>query len=52
MNRTSAILTLMIPAAPRPCMARAATSVVKLGESAQASEESVKSASPGQYTRR
>ena len=46
MNRTSAMLTLMIPAAPKPWMMRAKVRVGSESESAQPSEAKVKMANP------
>jgi len=47
-----AALTLMMPAAPRPWMTRAILRVSRVGAHAQASEASVKTASPVWETRR
>src|SRR5258706_6228224 len=46
MKRTSAILTLITPAAPSPCTARIKTSVLKFGDRAQPKDAAVKSANP------
>ena len=48
MNRMSAMLTLMIPAAPSPWISRAKVSTANVGASAQAREAAVKTASPHQ----
>ena len=48
MNRISAVLTLISPAAPTPCITRAAVSVGSDQLSAQASEATVNAASPQQ----
>ena len=46
MKRTSAPLTLMMPAAPKPWMTRAMVSVSSESDSAQPSEATVKTISP------
>ena len=46
MKRTSAPLTLSMPAAPTPCTTRAALSVTSESDSAQASEARVNTTSP------
>jgi hypothetical protein len=51
MKRISAVLTLMMPAPPKPCTTRATTSQGSDGASAQASEAAVNTASPARYTR-
>ena len=51
-RRTSAAFTLMMPAAPSPCSARAATSVDNEDESIAPTDAAVNSAMPTRYTRR
>ena len=46
MNRTSAVFTLIIPLAPRPCSTRAAVNVGSDQLSAQISDATVNTASP------
>ncbi len=46
MKRIRALLTLMMPAAPKPCSMRAMISVGSEEDSAQASEARVNSTSP------
>ena len=46
MKRISALLTLMMPAAPNPCSIRARISVVSEDDIAQANEATVNRASP------
>ena len=45
-KRISAPLTLMMPAAPRPCTMRAVTSIGSEADSAQINEAAVNTASP------
>ena len=52
MKRSRAVLTLMMPAPPKPCRMREATSVISEPESAQAKEPSVNTARPQTKTRR
>ena len=52
MNRTSALFTLMMPAAPNPWNTRASASGGSDYDSAHASEASVNTTSPHWYTRR
>jgi hypothetical protein len=52
MKRSSAVLTLMMPAPPKPWRTREATSVVSEPDRAQASEPSVNTANPAMKTRR
>ncbi|MDT4848790.1 hypothetical protein FQZ97_828910 [compost metagenome] len=51
-SRTSAALTLMIPAAPSPCSARDAISVASELAKVAASDDTVNTAMPTRYTRR
>ena len=46
MNRISAVLTLMIPAAPNPCSTRAPVSVGNDHDSAHSAEAIVNTSSP------
>ena len=46
MKRTSALLTLISPAAPNPCATRAIVNSVSECDSAQASDATVNSATP------
>ena len=50
--RSKAPLTLMTPAAPKPCRVRASVSIASERESAQARDATTKSASPARNTRR
>jgi hypothetical protein len=46
MKRTSAVLTLMTPAAPNPCTMRDTVSIISPFDSVQASEATVNSSNP------
>ena len=52
MKRTRAVLTLMMPAAPKPCTTRASVSETSPVDRAQSSEATVNTTKPTWYTRR